>query len=187
VGVRALPEPAAAPAGIIAPVSAARQQAFIDAPVEVVWDLLEDVDRHPQWWPRVVEVECEGLEAGCTYREVVQTPLGKDEMLLRVDLLDECKELLIRCVNTGTFVHMLLTEAQDGTFVDAEFGMEPDKMRYRIFDAVAGRRYFRSWLRQSIEAMQRVAGSRARSDAMGDPGLEPGTSSLSERRSNRLS
>jgi hypothetical protein len=51
--------------------------------------LLEDVDRHPQWWPRVVAVECDGLEAGCTYREVVQTPVGKDEMVLHVDRLDD--------------------------------------------------------------------------------------------------
>ena len=106
--------------------SEARQQAFIDAPVGVVWELLEDVDRHPEWWPRVLEVECdEDFEPGCTYREVVQGPVGKDEMLLRVDRMEDCKELLIRCVNTGTFVHWLLTEAQDGTFVDARFGMEP--------------------------------------------------------------
>jgi uncharacterized protein YndB with AHSA1/START domain len=141
--------------------SEARQQAYIDAPVEVVWDLLADVDRHPEWWPRVLEVDCEDFEPGCTYREVVQSPIGKDEMLLRVDALEGCKELLIRCVNTGTFVHWLLTEAQEGTFVDARFGMEPDKLQYRVFDFVAGKRYFRSWLTQSLEAMQRVAGERS--------------------------
>jgi len=138
-------------------VSEARQQAFIDAPVELVWELVSDVDRHPEWWPRVLEVECDGLEAGCTYREVIQTPLGKDEMTIRVDALDDCKELLIRCVNTGTFVHLLLTEAQDGTFLDAKFGMEPSKLRGRIFDLVAGKRFFRTWLRESVDAMQRVA------------------------------
>ncbi len=58
--------------------SEARQQAFIDAPIGVVWELLEDVDRHPEWWPRVVEVECEGLETGCTYREVFRGPVGKE-------------------------------------------------------------------------------------------------------------
>jgi len=143
-------------------VSEARRQAYIDAPVQEVWRLLEDVDRHPQWWPRVVEVECEGLEAGCTYREVVQTPFGKDEMRLRVDRLDECKELLIRCVNTGTFVHFALTTAQDGTFVDARFGMEPWKLQYRLFDMAVGKRYFRSWLAQSLEAMEKACAKGAR-------------------------
>jgi uncharacterized protein YndB with AHSA1/START domain len=142
--------------------SEARRQAYIDAPVEAVWRLIEDVDRHPEWWPRVVAVECDGLEPGCTYREVVQTPLGKDEMELRVDRLEDCKELLIRCVNTGTFVQFTLTEAQDGTFVDARFGMEPWKLQYRVFDLVIGRRYFRSWLEQSLDAMERACREPAR-------------------------
>jgi uncharacterized protein YndB with AHSA1/START domain len=143
-------------------VSEARQQAYIEAPIGVVWDLLEDVDRHPEWWPRVLEIECnDDFEPGCTYREVVKGPVGEDEMLLRVDRMDDCKELLIRCVNTGTFVHWTLTEAQEGTFVDARFGMEPSKLQYRVFDFVAGKRYFRSWLLQSLEAMQRAAATKA--------------------------
>jgi uncharacterized protein YndB with AHSA1/START domain len=146
-------------------VSEARQQAYIEAPIEVVWELLADANRHPEWWPRVLAVECEGLEAGCTYREVVQTPAGKERMKLRVDLMEDCKDLLIRCVNTGTFVHWTLTEAQDGTFVDARFGMEPFKLQYRVFDAALGRRYFRNWLRESLASMQRVASERARTAA----------------------
>jgi uncharacterized protein YndB with AHSA1/START domain len=148
--------------------SEVRQQAYIDAPVEVVWDLIADADRHPEWWPRVLAVECEGLEPGCTYREVVQTPTGTDEMKLRVDAMEDCKDLLIRCVNTGTFVHWTLTEAQDGTFVDATFGMEPFKLQYRVFDLAIGRRFFRNWLDESLEAMRRVAPQRAQ----GDPGLQ---------------
>ena len=109
--------------------SEARQQAYIEAPVEIVWDLLADVDRHPEWWPRVLEVECDGLEPGCTYRQVTQTPMGKDEMNLHVDSMDDCRNLVIRCVNTGTFVRWTLAEAQDGTFVDATFGMEPFKLQ----------------------------------------------------------
>jgi hypothetical protein len=150
-------------------VSEARQQAFIDAPVPLVWELLSDVNRHPEWWPRVLEVECEGLEPGCTYREVVQSPLGRDEMLLRVDALEDCRELLIRCVNTGTFVHMVLTGAQEGTFVDATFGMEPNGLQSRIFDFVGGKRFFRTWLGQSLDAMQEVACQRAE-----DAGRESG-------------
>jgi uncharacterized protein YndB with AHSA1/START domain len=141
-------------------VSEARQQAFIAAPVDVVWELLSDVNRHPEWWPRVLEVECEGLEAGCTYREVVKTPIGKDEMLIRVDGLEDCQELTIRCVHTGTFVQMLLTEAQEGTFVDARFGMEPQNAKAKLIDMVAGKRYFRVWLRDSLAAMELAANRR---------------------------
>jgi uncharacterized protein YndB with AHSA1/START domain len=137
--------------------SLSRQQGFIDAPVEVVWDLIADVDRHTEWWPRVVEVECDGLEAGCTYREVIQTPMGKDEMELFVDRLEECRNLSIRCLNTGTFVRMELAEAQDGTFLEAEMGMEPDRLRDRVFDVVAGRRFFKAWLRETVDALGRAA------------------------------
>ncbi len=147
--------------------SEARQQSFIEAPVEVVWELLADVENHARWWPRVVSVDSEGLddglELGCTYREVVKTPVGKDEMLLRVDRMDDCKDLLIRCVKTGTFLQFVLTEAQDGTFLDAKFGMEPAGIQYRVFDAVIGGRYFRDWLRTSLEAMSEAAKERVRS------------------------
>ena len=134
-----------------------RQQAVIDAPIEVVWALVRDVNRHPEWWPRVVEVECEGLEEGCTYRQVTDSPFGYQELSVVVDRLDEMRELRIRCTNTGTFVDLALSAAGTGTFVDARFGMDPVTTRMRVFDAVAGQRYFRRWLEQSLDAMQRVA------------------------------
>jgi uncharacterized protein YndB with AHSA1/START domain len=138
-----------------------RQQAWIDAPIEIVWDLVRNVDRHPEWWPKVVDVECEGLEEGCTYRQVMQTPFGYQDLDVVVDRLDELREMRIRCVNTGTFVDLALTDMRGGTLVDARFGMEPLTARLRLFDAVAGRRYFRRWLEQSLDAMQRVAHHRA--------------------------
>lgn len=134
-----------------------RRQALIDAPVEIVWALVRDVNRHPEWWPRVVDVECDGLEVGCTYRQVTESPFGYQELDVVVDRLDELRQLKIRCTNTGTFVDLALTPAGTGTFVDARFGMEPQNTRMRVFDAIAGRRYFRRWLEQSLEAMQRVA------------------------------
>ena len=141
--------------------SLARQQAFIDAPVSAVWDLLADVDRHPEWWPRVVEVECDGLEAGCTYRQVTQTPFGKDEMNLRIEDRDDPRRLYVRCLNTGTFIRFDLTEAQGGTFADGEMGMDPQRAQMKVFDAVVGKRYFKSWLGQTMEALDAVAKERA--------------------------
>jgi uncharacterized protein YndB with AHSA1/START domain len=44
--------------------SDSRQQVWIDAPLKVVWELIADINRHPQWWPRVVEVNCEELAVG---------------------------------------------------------------------------------------------------------------------------
>ena len=138
-----------------------RQQTWINAPATVVWELVHDVDRHPEWWPKVVAVECDGLEEGCAYRQVTETPFGYQNLDVVVDRLDELREMRIRCVSTGTFVDLALTGMRGGTLVDARFGMEPPTARMKLFDAVAGKRYFRRWLEQSLDAMQRVASERA--------------------------
>lgn len=137
-----------------------RQQTFIEAPVDTVWTLISDVERHPQWWPRVVEVECEGLEEGCTYREVVRTPVGQEQMKLLIEGRDELRNLRIRCLNTGTFIRFEITEARDGTFVDGEMGMDPQGTVNRVIDAVVGRRYFTSWLRATLDGLGRAAAKR---------------------------
>jgi uncharacterized protein YndB with AHSA1/START domain len=141
-------------------VSLCRRQAFIEAPLPVVWELIADIENHPDWWPRVVEVECEGLDEGCTYRQVTQTPFGKDEMHLRIEDRDDPRRLYVRCMNTGTFVRFDLTEAQGGTFADGEMGMDPTRAQMKVFDAVIGRRYFKSWLGQTMEALDEVAKQR---------------------------
>ena len=41
-------------------------------------------------------------------------------------------------------------------FVEAEFGMEPTRLTYRLFDATAGRIYFRRWLDESLEALAKA-------------------------------
>ena len=41
----------------------ARRQIMVDAPFERVWELIGDVNRHPEWWPRVEEDIRSGLRA----------------------------------------------------------------------------------------------------------------------------
>jgi uncharacterized protein YndB with AHSA1/START domain len=151
-----------------------RRQAHIDAPLQVVWDLIADVERHEEWWPRIVETECDQLGEGCTYREVVRTPFGSEEMKLKIEAYDNCEEFRIRCMNTGTFVRFALTEARDGTFVDGRMGMEPDGLANRVFDAVAGRIYFGNWLAASLDALAQAAEERAPEPGAGrsGPGAE---------------
>jgi len=105
----------------------------------------------------VVEVECEGLDEGCSYREVVQSPVGKEEMDLLIEGREELRNLGIRCLNTGTFVRFEITEAQGGTFVDGEIRKDPRRLVHRVFDAVAGRRYFSTWLDSTLDGLGRAA------------------------------
>jgi hypothetical protein len=106
-------------------VSVARRQAQIDATVATVWSLLGDPNRYPEWWPRIVEVECEGIEQGCTYKHVARGPVGTAQESVLIEALEDCREVKIRCLDTGTYMRWVLMGARDGTFVDVEFGMDP--------------------------------------------------------------
>lgn len=137
--------------------SVARGQAQIEAPVEAVWELVGDPNRYPEWWPRIIETKCEGIEEGCTYRHVSKGPVGVEEETIAIDRLDECREIRIRCLDTGTYMCWQLVEARGGTFVDVEFGMEPARLPHKVFDALAGKRFYRSWLAQSVASLQAAA------------------------------
>ena len=138
--------------------SAYRQQALIDVPLPRVWELVHDPNRHPEWWPRVVKVQCEGIEQGCEYRQVTATPKGEIDTTICIEELDDLRRIDVRCLDTGTFCRWLLTEAQDGTFIDAEFGMDPNGLANRVFYAVAGKRYFRRWLEGALDGLRAAAG-----------------------------
>jgi uncharacterized protein YndB with AHSA1/START domain len=140
-----------------------RQQVLIEAPVEVVWQLVGDPNRHSDWWPTVVDSECDELHEGCRYHGVVINPRGKqEEHTFTVDRLDDCHEVVIRCEQNGTYTRFLLTGARDGTFVDAEFGIDPQNAGMHVVSVVAGRRILRRWLEQSVEALERAALAAAR-------------------------
>ena len=137
--------------------SVARAQAQIEAPVEAVWELVGDPNRYPDWWPRIIETKCEGIEEGCTYKSVSKGPVGIEEETIAIDRLDDCREIRIRCLDTGTYMCWQLVEARGGTFVDVEFGMEPARLPHKVFDVLAGKRFYRNWLAQSVASLQAAA------------------------------
>jgi hypothetical protein len=133
------------------------QQAFIDAAPERIWELVGDPNRHPEWWPDVIEVECADLREGCRYRGVMKGPFRATEHDLVIERLDTCQEVCIACVGTGVTTRFVLTGAQGGTFVQGHFAIEPNSIGAKVVSAVAGRRIMRSWLERSLENLKRVA------------------------------
>ena len=134
-----------------------RHHALIGAPLERVWELVGNPARHPDWWPRVVEVRGSQFEVGDVYVQVTRGALGNQTTSLEIESLEDMRELTVHCMDTGTYTRWLLTPAQNDTFVEAEFGMEPASLRYRVFDAAAGRAWFRRWLDESLDALSRQA------------------------------
>lgn len=135
----------------------ATQQTYIDAPVESVWDLIGNPNRHPQWWPEMVEVECADLSEGCRYRGVVKNFFGAEEHELLLSRLEDCKEVSIYCGGTGVTTRFVLTEAQGGTFVEGYFGVEPNTLGGKFFSALTGRRFLRGWLERSLANLKSTA------------------------------
>jgi hypothetical protein len=130
----------------------ARRQMMVEAPIERVWALIGDVSRHPEWWPRVEQVECDLLEVGCTYRQVTNRPGGMIETTISIESLDDCHELSVRCLDTGMHARFLLTSAQDGTFVDGELGVEAHGVEKLVAPA-----FIRRWIAQSLDGLRRAA------------------------------
>ncbi|HEY7150769.1 MAG TPA: SRPBCC family protein [Solirubrobacterales bacterium] len=137
--------------------SACRTQALIKTAPTNVWELVGDPRRHPEWWPRVIEVRGERFDEGSNYAQVTRGIAGRIETSMKVERLEDVREIYMRCMDTGTYARWLLTEAQGDTFVDVEFGMDPIGFGNRLFDSTFGRVYFRRWLEQSLAALERVA------------------------------
>jgi hypothetical protein len=142
-----------------------RQQGFIDAPMDLVWALASDPDRQTEWWPDTITFECiDGdFEQGCHIRNVQKRPwpMSDLETTLEVDTMVPGKELLVRCMDTGTYTRAVLTEGQGGTFVEMEAGNDPKTLNIRMQVAVVGRRLFRRWVEHALERL-RIAAEASR-------------------------
>jgi uncharacterized protein YndB with AHSA1/START domain len=138
-----------------------RQQAFINAPLDQVWELASDPERQTEWWPDTITFECiDGeFEQGCRVRNVQKRPwpMSPLETTLEVESFQPGHELYIRCMDTGTYTRAVLTEGQGGTFVEMEAGNDSDAAGMRVQMAVVGRRLFRHWVEYALAKLQGAA------------------------------
>jgi uncharacterized protein YndB with AHSA1/START domain len=134
-----------------------RQQGLIGAPIDRVWSLVGNPACYPDWFPRVLEVRGDEFAIGTVYTQVTRNPLGERTTSLQIDELEDMRSLRFHCIDTGLYTSWVLTPAQSSTFVDAEFGMEPATLGNKLFDATAGRAYFRRWLDETFRALEQAA------------------------------
>lgn len=132
-----------------------RHQAFVPASVPQVWELIGYPERHPEWWPELVDVQGESFGRGCSYCHVTQDQRGESEMTLIVERVTELKELAVRCDENGLYMRWLLSDAQGGTLVDAEFGLDPEKASAppSDFKPEAAKIDLERWLRASLDGL----------------------------------
>ena len=113
--------------------------------------------RYPEWWPRVIEVQGERFEEGDEYVQVTQDPFKHVRSNFLIERERDMREIRMSCQLTGAYAHWVLTPAQGGTFVQLEMGIDPKDLGHRLFDIAVGRRYFRRWSEESLDALQQAA------------------------------
>jgi uncharacterized protein YndB with AHSA1/START domain len=128
---------------------------MIEAPVGTVWELVGNPATYDRWWPRIVHVDAEEIAPGCTYRQRIKEPFGREDThTVEIEELEDCHVVQVRCLEPGVAMRWAVTSAGEGTFVDAAFGVEIDSLGKRVFGAIAGKRFLRRWLEDSLEALR---------------------------------
>ena len=134
-----------------------RQQALIEAPAEAVWREVGDPSRYPKWAGDIVEVTgLSDVEVGATYNQVTKTPIRTMRTDFVVEQLDEMREIQVKCLLSGYYVHWLLTEAGDNTFTQVEIGMDPKSLGYRAIDRTIGKRWYRNVVEDMLTRLRAV-------------------------------
>jgi len=136
-----------------------KQQALIEAPVEKVWELLEDVERYPEWNESSIEVTGAPthVEKGSTFKQISRGPLGtKTTTTFEVEELQDLREIKLRCQASGYYSHWLLTEAMGNTFTEVEIGVEPNGLLGHVVNATHTKRALRRTIEESLEGLRRA-------------------------------
>jgi Polyketide cyclase / dehydrase and lipid transport len=129
-----------------------RAQAHLDASLDEVWALVGNPATYPEWWPVAVEIRGESFEVGDAFTQVLEIAGRRLEYSRVIDRRDELKELRWHCPTTGGFQHWLLTDAQGGTFVDMEMGIDPPALRYRL----VGCGFIKRWAEDAIDGLRQA-------------------------------
>jgi uncharacterized membrane protein len=135
-----------------------RQQTLIEAPLEEVWDLISDLARYPEWAEHAVEVTGapKRIEKGSTYTQTTELPLGPVTTTYLVEVVDELRELKLRCADSGYYNRWVLTEARGATFTDIEVGLEPRGPLGEQAETVMTKGFLRGLVEQITDGVQRA-------------------------------
>lgn len=138
-----------------------RSHALIEAPVDDVWSVVSDPRTHPDWWPDLpgVEVDGELHQGGRFVHKASGRMVDKADSIWVAERLEHLKEAHFRCETSGMYARFALTPAQDGTFVEAETGMDPTSVRWRAVGALSGS-YMRRWVQGALDALPTVVRRR---------------------------
>ncbi len=138
------------------------QQALLEAPVEEVWKLLEDIARYPNWNENTIAVTGvpTEIETGTRFELKGKGPLGLTATTtFRVEKHDELRELKLRCETSGLYSRWLLTKAQDETFTEVEMGVEKVAGPVgAMTGALNTKRYLRRATEDTLDNLRRALG-----------------------------
>jgi uncharacterized protein YndB with AHSA1/START domain len=142
--------------------SAWRQQALVEAPVDEVWALISDPSRFAEWSAETMDVTGAPtrIEKGSTMQISGRGPLRmKATTTFQVDELEDLREIKLRCQTSGFYSHWLLTEAQGNTFTELEFGVEHEGLpnSSRAIGALHTKRYLRRAAEKTLDGLRRAA------------------------------
>jgi ligand-binding SRPBCC domain-containing protein len=139
-----------------------RHQTLIEAPLEDVWELVSDPRTHPDWWPEVVAVRAPAslAEGGEYIHSSKLMPLvDAVDAVWVAERLEHLREARFRCTKTGTFASFKLTPAQSHTFIEAEAGIDPVSLPWRLAKLTLGP-YYKRWLIDVLDALPGAIRSR---------------------------
>jgi uncharacterized protein YndB with AHSA1/START domain len=138
-----------------------KQQALIEAPVEMIWSLLGNPERYAEWAADSVAVTGvpTEIQRGSTFQNTSPGLIRGSTTTFKVEELEDLREIKLRCQMSGYYSHWRLTEARGETFTDVEFGVEPIGLQGRLAQVAMTKHHLRQVADESLDGLRRAAGA----------------------------